>query len=70
MPDGFTDPAGRKTFFAYGGFWEDRIGQNNDENFCQNGLVGADRTPHPGLGASSTCYRNLHAARSIWRPAA
>ena len=42
------DPAGRR-FLAYGGYWEDRAGVRNDNNFCQNGLVGADRQPHPGL---------------------
>jgi beta-galactosidase len=35
-------------YFAYGG----DIGPTttpSDENFCQNGVVSADRTPHPGL---------------------
>jgi beta-galactosidase len=52
----------RATFFAYGGYWEDRAGVHNDNDFCQNGLVGADRTPHPGLRAIKYVYRNLHAA--------
>jgi beta-galactosidase len=52
----------RTSFFAYGGFWEDRTGIHNDGNFCQNGLVGADRTPHPGLSAIKYVYRYLHAA--------
>jgi beta-galactosidase len=52
----------RTSFFAYGGFWEDRTGIHNDSNFCQNGLVGADRTPHPGLSAIKYVYRYLHAA--------
>ncbi len=36
------------TFWAYGG---DLGGEKlqNDENFCSNGLIGADRVPHPGL---------------------
>lgn len=40
-------PDGR-TYWAYGG---DLGGYHlqNDENFCANGLVAADRTPHPGL---------------------
>jgi beta-galactosidase len=33
-------------WFAYGGDFGD---QPNDGNFCINGLVGPDRTPHPGL---------------------
>jgi beta-galactosidase len=50
------------TFFAYGGYWEDRTGIPNDANFCQNGLVGADRAPHPGLRALKYVYRYLHAS--------
>ncbi len=50
------------TFFAYGGYWEDRTGVRHDGNFCQNGLVAADRVPHPGLGAIKFVYRYLHAA--------
>ena len=34
-------------FLAYGGWWEDRRGVRNDNNFNNNGLVAADRTPHP-----------------------
>ena len=52
----------RSTFFAYGGYWEDRAGVHNDNNFCQNGLVAADRLPHPGLRAIKYVYRYLHAA--------
>jgi beta-galactosidase len=52
----------RSTFFAYGGYWEDRAGIHNDANFCQNGLVGADRRPHPGLRAIKYVYRYLHAS--------
>ncbi len=52
----------RSTFFAYGGYWEDRVGIHHDGNFCQNGLVAADRVPHPGLKAIKYVYRYLHAA--------
>ena len=52
----------RSTFFAYGGYWEDRAGVHNDNAFSQNGLVGAGRAPHPGLQAIKYVYRNLHAA--------
>jgi beta-galactosidase len=55
------DDRGRSTFFAYGGYWEDRTGIPHDGNFCQNGLVGADRMPHPGLRAIKYVYRYLHA---------
>jgi len=52
--------AGR-TFLAYGGWWEDKSGVRNDNNFCMNGLVAADRRPHPGLWAIKYVYRYLHA---------
>jgi beta-galactosidase len=49
-------------FLAYGGWWEDKIGVRNDNNFCMNGLVNADRVPHPGLHALKYVYRYLHAS--------
>ncbi|MGI4744322.1 MAG: glycoside hydrolase family 2 TIM barrel-domain containing protein [Janthinobacterium lividum] len=50
-------PDGRP-FFAYGG---DLGGYHlqNDENFCANGLVAADRTPHPGLLEVKKVYQNI-----------
>jgi beta-galactosidase len=48
-------------FYAYGGWWEDKSGIRNDNNFNNNGLVAADRTPHPGLWAIKYVYRYLHA---------
>lgn len=48
------------TFLAYGGWWEDKTGIRNDNNFNNNGLVAADRTPHPGLSALKYVYRYLH----------
>jgi beta-galactosidase len=50
----------RDFFFAYGGWWEDKLGIFNDGNFCMNGLVGADWRPHPGLFALKYVYRNIH----------
>jgi len=52
----------RDSFFAYGGWWEDKVGIRNDNNFCMNGLVAADRTVRPGLLAIKYVYRYLHAA--------
>ena len=49
-------------FYAYGGWWEDKTGVRNDNNFNNNGLVSANRTPHPGLWAIKYVYRNLHAS--------
>ena len=40
-----TDENGR-FYWAYGGHFGD---EPNDANFCINGLVGPDGTPHPGL---------------------
>lgn len=40
-----TAPDGR-TYTAYGGHFGD---EPNDANFCLDGIVSADRTPHPGL---------------------
>lgn len=51
IPYGLKDPWGRTDFFAYGGWWEDRAAIWNDNNFCMNGLISADWTPHPGLRA-------------------
>jgi beta-galactosidase len=50
-------PDGR-SFFAYGG---DLGGYHlqNDENFCANGLVAADRTPHPGLLEVKKVYQDI-----------
>ncbi len=46
------------TYWAYGG---DLGGLHlqNDENFCANGLVAADRTPHPGLTEVKKVYQNI-----------
>lgn len=40
-----TDESGQ-SYWAYGGDFGDQI---NDRQFCINGLVWPDRTPHPGL---------------------
>jgi beta-galactosidase len=60
VPEKYRKTSGRDTFFAYGGWWEDPRGIHNDNNFCMNGLVSADRKPHPGLYAIQYVYRNLH----------
>jgi len=52
-----TAPDGRN-FWGYGG---DLGGYNlqNDENFCANGLVSANRIPHPGLYEVKKVYQNI-----------
>ena len=46
------------TYWAYGG---DLGGLDfqNDENFCANGLVASDRTPHPALEEVKMVYQNI-----------
>ncbi|MBD8488165.1 DUF4981 domain-containing protein [Echinicola sp. CAU 1574] len=51
------DDNGRK-FWAYGGDLGGYFFQN-DENFCANGLVTADRSPHPGLNEVKKVYQNI-----------
>ena len=53
-----TKSADGKTFYAYGG---DLGGLNlqNDENFCANGLVSADRIPHPGIYEVKKVYQDI-----------
>jgi len=52
-----TTPDGR-VYWAYGG---DLGGYHlqNDENFCANGLVAANRTVHPGLLEVKKVYQNI-----------
>lgn len=52
-----TDKNGN-VFWGYGG---DLGSYNylNDENFCANGLVAADRTPHPGLYEVKKVYQDI-----------
>jgi beta-galactosidase len=43
-----------KDYWAYGGDFGDKP---NDDNFCTNGLVFPDRTPHPGLEEVKKVYQ-------------
>jgi beta-galactosidase len=47
-----------KEYFGYGGDFGMRHRQN-DENFCANGLVDADRTPHPALQEVKHVYQPI-----------
>jgi beta-galactosidase len=64
VPDAFKDRVGtgpvEETFFAYGGWFEDPHGIYHDGNFCMNGLIAADWTPHPGLFTIKHVHRNIH----------
>jgi beta-galactosidase len=51
---------GNGHYFAYGGDFGPST-TPSDENFCQNGVVSADRTPHPGLGEIKHQQRHVEA---------
>ncbi|MBO0357958.1 DUF4981 domain-containing protein [Hymenobacter sp. BT186] len=53
-----TQTTDGRPFFAYGGDLGGYFLQN-DENFCANGLVAADRTPHPGLWEVKKVYQDI-----------
>ncbi|MCA9256634.1 MAG: DUF4981 domain-containing protein, partial [Phycisphaerales bacterium] len=50
-------------FWAYGGDYGPP-GTPSDDNFCCNGLVSADRRPHPALSQLKKVYQNVH-VRSV-----
>ena len=60
VPGEYRSNTSQTTFLAYGGWWEDKNGIRNDNDFNNNGLVSADRKPHPGLYALKYVYRYLH----------
>jgi len=53
-----TKTADGRTFWAYGGDLGGYALQN-DENFCANGLISANRIPHPGLYEVKKVYQNI-----------
>jgi len=53
-----TTTADGRVFYAYGGDLGGYALQN-DENFCANGLIAADRTIHPGLNEVKKGYQNI-----------
>jgi beta-galactosidase len=46
------------TFFSYGGTFGPP-GVTSDGNFCANGLINADRVPHPGLAEVKKVYQPI-----------
>lgn len=62
VPGEYRKNTDKPTFLAYGGWWEDKTGIRNDNDFNNNGLVSADRKPHPSLWAIKYVYRYLHAS--------
>ncbi len=53
--------AGDKWYWVFGGDFGPE-GTPSDQNFCCNGLVSADRTPHPGLFELKKIYQNIQIA--------
>lgn len=53
-----TKTADGRPFYAYGGDLGGYYLQN-DENFCANGVVASDRTPHPGLFEVKKSYQSI-----------
>lgn len=55
-----------KSYFAYGGdFGAGNL--QNDENFCANGLVAADRSPHPGIFEVKKVYQDIIFKDKDWK---
>lgn len=60
-----TNSYGKK-FWAYGGdFGAGHL--QNDENFCANGLVAADRSTHPGIYEVKKVYQNIWFKNKDWQ---
>lgn len=53
-----------RPYWAYGGDYGAR-NRNNDENFCINGMVLPDRTPHPGLYEVKKVYQDIRFSGDI-----
>ncbi|MDF9832159.1 beta-galactosidase [Ereboglobus sp. PH5-5] len=47
------------SFYAYGGSFGEPGRFPHDGNFCANGLIDADRTPHPGLAEVKKVYQPI-----------
>ena len=60
VPGIYKETSGMDEFFVYGGWSEEARNIHHDGNFCMNGLVAADRTPHPGLTALKYHHRFAH----------
>nr|WP_294903003.1 glycoside hydrolase family 2 TIM barrel-domain containing protein [uncultured Lacibacter sp.] len=55
-----------KSYWAYGGdFGAGHL--QNDENFCANGLVAADRSPHPGIYEVKKVYQDIIIKDKDWQ---
>ena len=59
-----TDEQGNR-YFAYGGDFG--INMPSDNNFCINGLIAADRTPHPQLWETKKVYQPIKIEVVDWQ---
>lgn len=61
-----TNNENGKPYWAYGGdFGAGHL--QNDENFCANGLVAADRSPHPGIYEVKKVYQDIIIKDKDWQ---
>ena len=61
-----TATENEKPYWAYGGdFGAGHL--QNDENFCANGLVAADRSPHPGIYEVKKVYQDILFENVDWK---
>ncbi len=64
VPDEHRDKVGKgavsESFFAYGGWFEEKENIHHDGNFCMNGLLDSAQKPHPGMQAMKYLQRNVH----------
>lgn len=60
VPEAYRNSSYKDYFFAYGGWWEEKLGLHHDNNFCMNGALGADFIPHPGMQALKYQQRYVH----------
>ncbi|WP_321996562.1 glycoside hydrolase family 2 TIM barrel-domain containing protein [Draconibacterium orientale] len=58
MDQGLVAYKDGKKYWAYGGHLEPK-GVYHDKNFCFNGVIDADRTPHPALYEVKKVYQNI-----------
>ncbi|MEL6695942.1 MAG: glycoside hydrolase family 2 TIM barrel-domain containing protein [Bacteroidota bacterium] len=59
IPAPYRKTGGSDSCFVYGGWWEDAEGIYNSTNFCMNGLLASDWTPHPGLNTIKYYYQPI-----------
>lgn len=59
VPEQYKSSSKNKKFYAYGGWWEDARALYTARDFCMNGLVAADFTPHSGLHTIKYFHQNI-----------